>query len=57
MSQSWSPCGVPARPARFGKPETFNFLGFTFVCGKSRWGLGLSRGRQDPGIASCHTSA
>jgi len=21
-----------------GKPETFNFLGFTFVCGKSRWG-------------------
>ncbi len=21
-----------------GKRETFNFLGFTFVCGKSRWG-------------------
>ena len=21
-----------------GKPETFNFLGFTFICGKSRWG-------------------
>src|ERR687898_212495 len=23
---------------RIGKPETFNFLGFTFVCGKSRRG-------------------
>ena len=22
----------------FGKPETFNFLGFTFICGKSRQG-------------------
>ena len=22
----------------FGKPETFNFLGFTFICGKSRSG-------------------
>src|SRR5207253_2959137 len=22
----------------FGKPETFNFLGFTFICGKSRRG-------------------
>jgi RNA-directed DNA polymerase len=21
-----------------GKPETFSFLGFTFICGKSRWG-------------------
>ena len=21
-----------------GKPETFDFLGFTFICGKSRWG-------------------
>jgi group II intron reverse transcriptase/maturase len=27
------------RKARgLGKPETFNFLGFTFICGKSRWG-------------------
>jgi RNA-directed DNA polymerase len=23
----------------FGKPETFNFLGFTFICGRSRRGL------------------
>ena len=23
---------------RLGKPETFDFLGFTFICGKSRWG-------------------
>ena len=21
-----------------GKPETFNFLGFTFICGRTRWG-------------------
>jgi RNA-directed DNA polymerase len=27
------------RSARgLGKPETFNFLGFTFICGKSRRG-------------------
>ena len=25
----------------FGKPETFNFLGFTFICGKSRRGTFL----------------
>jgi RNA-directed DNA polymerase len=24
--------------AGLGKPETFNFLGFTFICGKTRWG-------------------
>ena len=24
-----------------GKPETFNFLGFTFICGKSRRGAFL----------------
>jgi RNA-directed DNA polymerase len=31
---------VAADRARRGlnKPETFNFLGFTFICGKSRWG-------------------
>jgi RNA-directed DNA polymerase len=28
--------GAPARG--LGKPETFNFLGFTFICGKSRRG-------------------
>jgi RNA-directed DNA polymerase len=27
----------------FGKPETFNFLGFTFICGKSRRGKFLLR--------------
>ena len=26
------------RSAGFGKPETFNFLGFTFICGRSRRG-------------------
>src|SRR6201982_1261689 len=25
-----------------GKPETFNFLGFTFMCGKSRQGFFLT---------------
>jgi RNA-directed DNA polymerase len=32
-----------------GKPETFNFLGFTFICGKSRRGkfLVLRKTRQD----------
>ena len=30
---------MPARERRgLGKPETFNFLGFTFICGKSRRG-------------------
>ena len=28
----------PARPRGLGKPETFNFLGFTFICGKTRRG-------------------
>ena len=32
-------CGEPTRERRgLGKPETFNFLGFTFICGKSRRG-------------------
>ena len=32
-----------------GKPETFNFLGFTFICGKSRQGkfLVMRRSRRD----------
>ena len=28
-----------------GKPETFNFLGFTHICGKSRWGKFLLKRR------------
>src|SRR3982074_1272037 len=28
-----------------GKPETFNFLGFTFICGKSRRGKFLLKGK------------
>ena len=40
-----------ARRARrgLGKPETFNFLGFTFICGKSRQGkfLVMRRSRRD----------
>ena len=34
---------------RLGKPETFNFLGFTFICGKSRQGkfLLLRKSRGD----------
>jgi hypothetical protein len=27
---------VTAEQKRLGKPETFNFLGFTFICGKTR---------------------
>ena len=30
--------GGPPRSTRLGKPETFNFLGLTFVCGTSRRG-------------------
>ena len=29
---------VSRDPRGLGKPETFNFLGFTFICGKSRQG-------------------
>ena len=29
---------VNRRQRGLGKPETFNFLGFTFICGKSRRG-------------------
>jgi RNA-directed DNA polymerase len=28
-----------------GRPETFNFLGYTLICGKSRWAASSSRGR------------
>ncbi len=28
-----------------GKPQTFNFLGFTFICGRSRRGAFLLRRR------------
>ena len=28
-----------------GKPETFNFLGFTFICGRCRAGTSISNGR------------
>jgi hypothetical protein len=34
-----------------GKPETFNFLGFTFVCGKSRRAASWSNGR--PAATAC----
>ena len=33
------------RAQRIGKPETFNFLGFTHICGKSRWGKFLLKRR------------
>jgi RNA-directed DNA polymerase len=52
-----------------GKPETFNFLGFTFICGKSRRGklpdqtevparphAGKAPGHQG-GAATAHASA
>jgi RNA-directed DNA polymerase len=32
----------------FGKPETFNFLGFTFICGKSRQGTFQIRRKSRP---------
>src|SRR5260370_5158909 len=36
-----------------GKPETFNFLGFTFLCGKSRRGNFLLKRNtpRDPAVA------
>ncbi len=37
-----------------GKPETFNFLGFTFVCGKSRLATSWSNG--SPGATACGRS-
>ena len=38
-----------------GKPETFNFLGFTFICGKSRRASSNSNGR--PGATACGRSS
>src|SRR5262245_46513811 len=38
-----------------GKPETFNFLGFTFVCGTSRRGQFLSN--RKPGRTACGRSS
>ena len=37
-----------------GKPETFNFLGFTFICGKTRGANSKSNGR--PGGTACGRS-
>ena len=37
-----------------GKPETFNFLGFTFICGKSR--RGKFRYGRNPGATGCRWS-
>ena len=46
-----------ARRARcgLGKPETFNFLGFTFICGKSRRASSCSSGR--PAATACGRSS
>ena len=43
---------VKGRPL-LGKPETFNFLGFTFLCGKSRRGNFLlkRKTRRDRAVA------
>ena len=38
-----------------GKPETFNFLGFTFICGKTRAVNSRSNGR--PGRTACERSS
>ena len=35
------PCGGGRERRGLGKPETFNFLGFTFICGRSRRGTFL----------------
>jgi len=42
-----------------GKPETFNFLGFTFICGKSRRGKFLLKGKpaRPQGGRSCKPSS
>src|SRR5215471_10761777 len=42
---------VTRRQRGIGKPETFNFLGFTFICGKSRQGQFQLNGR--PGQTAC----
>ena len=34
----WPPCGGQTCGRGLGKSETFNFLGFTFICGRSRSG-------------------
>ena len=39
-----------------GKPETFNFLGFTFICGKTRQGKFLSS-KGKPGATACGRSS
>jgi hypothetical protein len=36
-----------------GKPETFNFLGFTFICGKSRQGRFLLQQRAQEPLREC----
>ena len=46
-----TPCGGERARSGFGKPETFKFLGFTFICGKTRRGKFRSRGR--PGATAC----
>ena len=38
LHRVWPPCGGQPRQRGLGKPETFTFLGFTFICGKSRSG-------------------
>jgi hypothetical protein len=38
-----------------GKPETFNFRGFTLICGKSRQGRSFSS--EGPGATACGQSS
>ena len=42
------PCGGERERRGLGKPETFNFLGFTFICGKSRRGNFLLQAEDPP---------
>ena len=47
---------TPQRAERgLGKPETFNFLGFTFICGRSRHGKLRFEG--SPGVIACGRSS
>ena len=44
------------RRCGLGKPETFGFLGFTFICGKSRKG-GFLLKRKSRGVTACGRSS
>jgi hypothetical protein len=46
---------TPGGGKRLGKPETFNFLGFAFICGKSRAEVN-SKSNGNSGVTACGRS-